>query len=82
MSALCTHPDGKFGTKPCKGCKSHQDMQPEKWTSRWNIALTVVTRKTMAVGRQAGIRQDGDLGQADAHNSQVAWKRDDGEEAP
>lgn len=48
--------------------------------SQWS--LTVVPCETMAVGREAGIAQDGDLGQADAHDSQVPRHGHDGGDTP
>lgn len=44
--------------------------------------LTVVPGETVAVGREAGVAQDRDLGQVDTHDGQVSGHRHDSEDAP
>lgn len=49
---------------------------------RDGVALTIVSGKTVAVGREAAKGEDGDLGQADAHYGEVSRHAEDGRDAP
>lgn len=66
-----------LGQRPkADGCEAVSGLADEV------IAIVVVPGETVTVGRKAGIAQDGNLSQVDAHDGQVSGHRHDGKDAP